>query len=53
MVINQSLVAKTFGTYSIQLFDIQARSWITPAPVSRYFCESLFWASQSKQAAKT
>ncbi|MDQ7073268.1 MAG: APC family permease [Gammaproteobacteria bacterium] len=31
MVINQSLVAKTFGTYSIQLFDIQAGSWITSA----------------------
>jgi len=22
-------------------------------PESRYFCESLFWASQPKQAAKT
>ncbi len=31
MVINQSLVAKTFGIYSIQLFDIQAGSWITSA----------------------
>ncbi len=31
MVINQSLVAKTFGTYSIQLFDIDAGSWIVPA----------------------
>ena len=28
MVINQSLVAKTFGTYSIQLFDIDSGSWI-------------------------
>jgi len=31
MVINQSLVAKTFGTYSIQLFDINPGSWIVPA----------------------
>ena len=31
MVINQSLVAKTFGTYSIQLFDIESGSWITSA----------------------
>jgi len=22
-------------------------------PVSRYFCDSLFWASEPKQAAKT
>lgn len=31
MVINQSLVAKTFGTYSIQLFDIAPGSWIVSA----------------------
>jgi len=31
MVINQSLVAKTFGTYSIQLFDIDSGSWIVLA----------------------
>ena len=31
MVINQSLVAKTFGTYSIQLFDIDPGSWVVPA----------------------
>ncbi len=31
MVINQSLVAKTFGTYSIQLFDIDSTSWIVSA----------------------
>ncbi len=31
MVINQSLVAKTFGTYSIQLFDIDPGSWIVLA----------------------
>lgn len=31
MVINESLVARTFGTYSIQLFDIDAGSWIVPA----------------------
>jgi len=28
MVINQSLVAKTFGTYSVQLFDVDPSSWI-------------------------
>ncbi len=31
MVINQSLVAKTFGTYSIQLFDIAPSGWVVPA----------------------
>tara|TARA_R110001606_G_scaffold327925_1_gene474961 strand:- start:18122 stop:19441 length:1320 start_codon:yes stop_codon:yes gene_type:complete len=31
MVINQSLVAKTFGTYSIQLFDIDPGSWLVTA----------------------
>ncbi len=31
MVINQSLVAKTFGTYSVQLFDIDPSSWIVLA----------------------
>jgi amino acid transporter len=35
MVINQSLVARTFGTYSIQIFDIapgsRAGDWIIPA----------------------
>ena len=31
MVINQSLVARTFGTYSVQLFDIEPTSWIVTA----------------------
>ena len=31
MVINESLVARTFGTYTIQLFDIDPSSWIVPA----------------------
>jgi len=31
MVINESLVARTFGTYTIQLFDIDPGSWIVPA----------------------
>ena len=31
VVINESLVARTFGTYSIQLFDIDPGSWIAPA----------------------
>ena len=30
MVINQSLVAKTFGTYTVQLFDVSANSIIIP-----------------------
>lgn len=31
MVINQSLVARTFGTYTIQLFNVDSGSWIVPA----------------------
>ncbi len=31
MVINQSLVARTFGTYTIQLFDLDPSTWIVPA----------------------
>ncbi len=31
MVINESLVARTFGTYVAQLFRIDAHSWIVPA----------------------
>ena len=31
MVINESLVARTFGTYTIQLFDVDPGSWIVPA----------------------
>lgn len=31
MVINESLVARTFGTYTLQLFDVQAGSWLVPA----------------------
>lgn len=31
MVINESLVARTFGTYTTQLFDIDPNSWIVPA----------------------
>jgi len=31
MVINQSLVARTFGTYTMQLFDVNPGSWIVPA----------------------
>ncbi|VAW46035.1 Uncharacterized amino acid permease, GabP family [hydrothermal vent metagenome] len=30
MVINQSLVAKTFGTYTVQLFDVSANSIVIP-----------------------
>ena len=31
MVINESLVARTFGTYSVQLFNIEPGSWIVTA----------------------
>jgi len=31
MVINESLVARTFGTYSVQLFDIAPGSWVVTA----------------------
>lgn len=31
MVINESLVARTFGTYTLQLFDIGSDSWLVPA----------------------
>lgn len=31
MVINQSLVARTFGTYTLQLFDTDQASWLVPA----------------------
>jgi amino acid transporter len=30
MVINQSLVARTFGTYTLQLFDIEPDTWLVP-----------------------
>lgn len=31
MVINESLVARTFGTYTLQLFDVGKNSWLIPA----------------------
>ena len=31
MVINESLVARTFGTYTLQLFDSGGRVWLVPA----------------------
>ncbi len=31
MVINESLVARTFGTYSLQLFEVDRESWLVPA----------------------
>ena len=31
MVINESLVARTFGTYTLQLFDVGRDSWLVPA----------------------
>lgn len=30
MVINESLVARTFGTYSLQLFDVDRQGWLVP-----------------------
>lgn len=31
MVINESLVARTFGTYTLQLFNADGRDWLVPA----------------------
>lgn len=31
MVINESLVARTFGTYTLQLFDVGKDSWLVPS----------------------
>ncbi len=31
MVINESLVARTFGTYTLQLFKVDENSWLIPA----------------------
>lgn len=31
MVINESLVARTFGTYTLQLFGAEQAAWLTPA----------------------
>lgn len=31
MVINESLVARTFGTYTMQLFNVEQTSWLVPA----------------------
>ena len=31
MIINESLVARTFGTYTLQLFDIDEGGWLVPA----------------------
>lgn len=31
MIINESLVAKTFGTYTLQLFDVSENTWLVVA----------------------
>lgn len=31
MIINESLVARTFGTYTLQLFDASEAAWLVPA----------------------
>lgn len=31
MIINESLVARTFGTYTLQLFDAKQADWLVPA----------------------
>ncbi|MFP4282207.1 MAG: APC family permease [Verrucomicrobiota bacterium] len=31
MIINESLVARTFGTYTLQLFDAEQADWLVPA----------------------
>ncbi|MEE9339754.1 MAG: hypothetical protein V3U87_16910 [Methylococcaceae bacterium] len=42
---------KPLKRYTLILLLIQSQ--LQKAAGSRYFCESLFWASQPKQAAKT
>ncbi|GFO72318.1 hypothetical protein BJAS_P2454 [Bathymodiolus japonicus methanotrophic gill symbiont] len=45
----QGLKITTSLSYVSMIFS----EWIESNSGSRYFCESLFWASQPKQAAKT
>ena len=40
MVINESLVARTFGTYTLQLFDAGSDGWLVP--VLAAYCESRY-----------
>ncbi|TXL00930.1 ABC transporter substrate-binding protein [Methylococcaceae bacterium HT1] len=47
---NQQEINKTLESYHVPLLPIPAKK---VRAGSRYFCESLFWASQPKQAAKT
>ena len=42
MVINESLVARTFGTYTLQLFDIGKDSWLVPALGVGLLCFAFF-----------
>ncbi|PHS26808.1 MAG: hypothetical protein COA83_01970 [Methylophaga sp.] len=47
--VSEALVKKT-----IVLDELSRKGRKVPElPVSRYFCDSLFWASEPKQAAKT
>ena len=48
--------AQGYALYSIRRRVLLAAGfsrWLQQQSESRYFCESLFWASQPKQAAKT
>lgn len=42
MVINESLVARTFATYTLQLFDIGENSWLVPALGVGLLCFAFF-----------
>ncbi|WP_221900838.1 hypothetical protein [Bathymodiolus platifrons methanotrophic gill symbiont] len=44
--------ALRIGKFPCAFWRLSSRPGLTAAG-SRYFCESLFWASQPKQAAKT
>ncbi|WP_221899658.1 hypothetical protein [Bathymodiolus platifrons methanotrophic gill symbiont] len=45
--------ALRIGKFPCAFWRLSSRPGLTAAAGSRYFCESLFWASQPKQAAKT
>ncbi|GFO72467.1 hypothetical protein BJAS_P2732 [Bathymodiolus japonicus methanotrophic gill symbiont] len=46
---NSRVYVANFGSDTVSVVDTASN----PVSGSRYFCESLFWASQPKQAAKT
>ena len=51
--LNEDLI-REIALYSYRIiYEIKTDDYIEILAGSRYFCESLFWASQPKQAAKT